>query len=122
MPGKFLYLIVGGLLGLLFNPFAFALGQNDNDQWKIDESDSAASELSEAELMEAMTLTSRAFRQAAGRVAPSLVTIESYGGVSAVQGRIEVFASREKGIQQGSLFLQMDTFLQAHLISFKDRL
>lgn len=120
MPGKFLYLIVGGLLGLLFNPFAFALGQNDNDQWKIDESDSAASELSEAELMEAMTLTSRAFRQAAGRVAPSLVTIESYGGVSAVQGRIGGIRKQGEGNTTG-IVISSDGYILTSTFNFIQR-
>lgn len=120
MPGKFLYLIVGGLFGLLFNPFAFALGQNDNDQWKIDESDSAASELSEAELMEAMTLTSRAFRQAAGRVAPSLVTIESYGGVSAVQGRIGGIRKQGEGNTTG-IVISSDGYILTSTFNFIQR-
>ncbi len=120
MPGKILYLIVGGLFGLLFNPFAFALAQNDNDQWKIDESDSAASELSEVELIEAMALTSRAFRKAAGRVAPSLVTIESYGGVSAVQGRIGGIRKQGEGNTTG-IVISPDGYILTSTFNFIQR-
>ena len=97
MRDIFLRLVVGGLLGLLVNPLTVVHAQADNDQSKLDAVDSAVSGLSQAELMEAMTLTSRAFRSATNRVTPSLVTIESYGGVSAVQGRIGGIRKQGRG-------------------------
>ncbi|MFT5300660.1 MAG: serine protease Do [Mariniblastus sp.] len=44
--------------------------------------------LSPEELFKAMAATSQAFRDASKKIEPSLVTIESYGGVGAKSGRI----------------------------------
>ncbi|MEM7455188.1 MAG: trypsin-like peptidase domain-containing protein [Planctomycetota bacterium] len=53
--------------------------------------------------LEAMMLTTRALRGAVERVRPSLVTIESFGGVSAVQGRIGGIRSQGEGNTTGVL-------------------
>lgn len=50
---------------------------------------------------ETMMLTSKAFRAAAEKVRPSLVTIESYGGVAAVQGRIGGIRKQGEGNTTG---------------------
>jgi serine protease Do len=52
---------------------------------------------------DAMVLTAAAFRQAAERIRPSLVTIESFGGVSAVQGRIGGIRKQGEGNTTGVL-------------------
>jgi len=57
--------------------------------------------LSQAEILEAMMLTSRAFREAAEKIQPSLVTIESIGGVGAVQGEIGGIRSQGEGNSTG---------------------
>lgn len=57
------------VLSLAFNAFA----QEDSET---------------ADAIETMMLTSKAFRAAAARIEPSLVTIEAYGGVASVQGKI----------------------------------
>jgi len=57
----------------------------------------------ERELKTTMTLTSRAFRVAAERIKPQLVTIESFGGVSAVQGRIGGIRKQGEGNTTGLL-------------------
>ena len=49
----------------------------------------------------AMTLTSRAFRIAANRIQPSLVTIESYGGIGARQGEIGGIRKQGEGNTTG---------------------
>ena len=53
--------------------------------------------------LQTMALTSKAFRQAAKRIQPSLVTIESFGGVSAVQGRIGGIRKQGEGNTTGLL-------------------
>lgn len=53
--------------------------------------------------LRAMALTARAFRLAAEEVRPSLVTIESFGGVSAVQGRIGGIRKQGEGNTTGVL-------------------
>lgn len=55
------------------------------------------------QVLEAMTLTSKAFRSAVNRIRPSLVTIESFGGVSAVQGRIGGIRKQGEGNTTGVL-------------------
>ncbi len=120
MRDIFLRLVVGGLLGLLVNPLTVVHAQADNDQSKVDAVDSAVSGLSQAELMEAMTLTSRAFRSATNRVTPSLVTIESYGGVSAVQGRIGGIRKQGEGNTTG-IVISSDGYILTSTFNFIQR-
>jgi serine protease Do len=102
------------------NPFALTVAQTDRDQGKVDAVDAAVSELSEAELMEAMVLTSKAFRNAARRVTPSLVTIESYGGVSAVQGRIGGIRKQGEGNTTG-IVISSDGYILTSTFNFIQR-
>lgn len=53
--------------------------------------------------LRAMILTSRAAREAVAKIRPSLVTIESFGGVSAVQGKIGGIRKRGEGNTTGIL-------------------
>ena len=53
--------------------------------------------------IQAMSLTSKAFRNAVDRIIPQLVTIESFGGVSAVQGRIGGIRNQGEGNTTGLL-------------------
>ncbi len=57
--------------------------------------------MSAEEVFRAMNLTSKAFRLAAEKIRPSLVTIESYGGVGAVQGRIGGIRKQGEGNTTG---------------------
>ena len=59
--------------------------------------------LSQADQFRAMALTSKAFRQATKSILPSLVTIESFGGVGAVQGRIGGIRKQGEGNTTGIL-------------------
>ncbi len=54
-----------------------------------------------AKSLEAMALTTRALRNAVTQIEPSLVTIESFGGVSAVQGRIGGIRTQGEGNTTG---------------------
>ena len=65
-----------------------------------------------ADLMQTMMLTSKAFRAAAQKVRPSLVTIESFGGVSAVQGRIGGIRKQGEGNTTGLVISK-----EGHIIS-----
>ncbi len=60
----------------------------------------------------AMSLTSTAFRLAVERIRPALVTIESFGGVSAVQGRIGGIRSQGEGNTTGILISD-----QGHIVT-----
>ncbi len=51
--------------------------------------------------LQAMILTSQAFRAAAAKIQPALVTIESFGGVSAVQGKIGGIRKQGEGNTTG---------------------
>ena len=62
--------------------------------------DSAAQEL---DSLKAMALTSKAFRRASDIIKPQLVTIESFGGVSAVQGKIGGIRNQGEGNTTGVL-------------------
>lgn len=77
----------------------------------------AAEGLSPAELVRAMSLTSRAFRASAKRIEPSLVTIESYGGVSAIQGRIGGIRSQGEGNTTG-VMISPDGFILTSTFNF----
>ena len=58
-------------------------------------------QLSQAEMFKALSLTSKAFRNASKAIEPALVTIESYGGVNAVQGRIGGIRKQGEGNTTG---------------------
>ena len=64
------------------------------------------------ELLRAMSLTSKAFRVAVEKIRPSLVTIESFGGVSAIQGRIGGIRRQGEGNTTGVLISD-----QGHIIT-----
>ena len=62
-----------------------------------------APKLSQEDHFRAMALTSKAFRQATKSILPSLVTIESFGGVGAIQGRIGGIRKQGEGNTTGIL-------------------
>ena len=62
-----------------------------------------APKLTQEDYFRAMALTSKAFRQANKSILPSLVTIESFGGVGAVQGRIGGIRKQGEGNTTGIL-------------------
>ena len=62
-----------------------------------------APKLTQEDHFRAMALTSKAFRQANKAILPSLVTIESFGGVGAVQGRIGGIRKQGEGNTTGIL-------------------
>ena len=62
--------------------------------------------------LRALMLTSRAVRNAVDRIRPSLVTIESFGGVSTVQGRIGGIRKQGEGNTTGILISP-----QGHIIT-----
>lgn len=120
MTNKFRCFLLCCLAGLLVTPVGFVVAQTGVEKSEIDASDAEVSGLSEAELMEAMSLTSKAFRSAATRVAPSLVTIESYGGVSAVQGRIGGIRKQGEGNTTG-IVISSDGFILTSTFNFIQR-
>lgn len=120
MPNKSLQFVLGCLLGLLVIPLTLVVGQTSDRGLEIKAGDAEISELSEVELMEAMTLTSKAFRSAADRVSPSLVTIESYGGVSAVQGKIGGIRKQGEGNTTG-IVISPDGFILTSTFNFIQR-
>lgn len=65
----------------------------------------------------AMMLTSKAFRAAADKAAPWLVTIESFGGVSAVQGRIGGIRGQGEGNTTG-IIISDDGYLLTSTFNF----
>ena len=77
---------------------------------KVDDLDAAA-------IMKAMSATAQAFRNAADSVRPSLVTIESYGGVSAVQGRIGGIRKQGEGNTTG-LMISPDGYVLTSTFNF----
>ena len=78
-----------------------SLGQESNIETDQAVESGPAPAQQPADLFRAMTLTSRAFRAAADKIQPSLVTIESFGGVSAVQGRIGGIRGQGEGNTTG---------------------
>ena len=74
-------------------------------------------ELTQADLFRAMSLTSKSFRESAKRIEPSLVTIESYGGVSAVQGRIGGIRSQGEGNTTG-VMISPDGYILTSTFNF----
>lgn len=67
--------------------------------------------------IQAMMLTSKAFRAAAEKASPWLVTIESFGGVSAVQGRIGGIRGQGEGNTTGILISE-DGYLLTSTFNF----
>jgi serine protease Do len=64
-----------------------------------------------------MSLTSKAFRVAAKKIQPCLVTIESYGGVSAVQGRIGGIRAQGEGNTTG-VMISSDGYILTSTFNF----
>jgi len=62
---------------------------------------SANAQTKTPDAFESMMLTAKAFRSATEKIQPSLVTIESYGGVAAVQGRIGGIRKQGEGNTTG---------------------
>ena len=80
------------LMALILTTAAPGLSVAQND---------AHADLTQEQIFEAMQLTSQAFREAAEKIQPCLVTIESIGGVGAVQGRIGGIRSQGEGNSTG---------------------
>lgn len=77
-------------------------------------------QLNQEQVLEAMSLTAQAFRNATDAVRPSLVTIESFGGVSAVQGKIGGIRKQGEGNSTG-LLLTSDGILITSTFNFIQR-
>lgn len=67
--------------------------------------------------IQAMMLTSKAFRAATEKATPWLVTIESFGGVSAVQGRIGGIRGQGEGNTTG-IIISEDGYLLTSTFNF----
>ena len=74
-------------------------------------------ELSSKELAAAMQLTSQAFRLAAKRVEPSLVTIESFGGAGTTRGKIGGIRKQGEGNTTG-VVISTDGYIVTSTFSF----
>lgn len=72
------------------------------------------------ERLAAMMLTSKAFRAAASKIQPALVTIESFGGVSAVQGKIGGIRKQGEGNTTG-VMISPDGYIITSTFNFIQR-
>ena len=79
--------LTSGLAVLIAASSAFALQEDEQDKNRQ---------------MKGLMLTPKAFRVAAAKVQPSLVTIESFGGTSTVAGRIGGFGNKAREIPRAS--------------------
>lgn len=70
-----------------------------------------------ADAIETMMLTSKAFRAAAEQIRPSLVTIEAYGGVASVQGKIGGIKSQGEGNTTG-VIVSADGYIVTSTFNF----
>ncbi len=70
--------------------------------------------------MEGLLLTSKAFRAAAEKIRPCLVTIESFGGVGTVQGRIGGIRQQGEGATTG-VMISPDGFMLTSSFNFIQR-
>lgn len=73
--------------------------------------------LDQAQMVQAMMATAKAFRIAAEKVRPSLVTIESFGGVGAVQGRIGGIRKQGEGNTTG-IMVSPDGYILTSTFNF----
>ena len=74
----------------------------------------------DAERMQSLQLTSKAFRAAAAKIRPALVTIESFGGVSAVQGKIGGIRQQGEGNTTG-VMISPDGYIITSTFNFIQR-
>jgi serine protease Do len=72
------------------------------------------------DVLTGMAATSQAFRNAVKAVEPALVTIESFGGVSTVQGRIGGIRKQGEGATTG-LLISSDGYLLTSTFNFVQR-
>jgi len=70
-----------------------------------------------ADAFETMMLTSKAFRAATEKIRPSLVTIEAYGGVASVQGKIGGISSQGEGNTTG-IVVSADGYIVTSTFNF----
>jgi serine protease Do len=70
-----------------------------------------------ADLLKAMSLTSKAFRSAAKKIEPAMVTIESYGGVGAKSGRIGGIRNQGEGNTTG-IMISPDGYILTSTFNF----
>jgi serine protease Do len=73
--------------------------------------------MSRADVFRAMSLTSKAFRNATETVLPALVSIESYGGVGARQGRIGGIRKQGEGNTTG-IMISSDGYVLTSTFNF----
>ncbi len=97
-------------LSIAFSLLAFVLlvgstqaVPQDDSQSPVRESPANDQDSTKADPLRAMLLTSKAFRTAVEKIQPSLVTIESFGGVGTVQGRIGGIRNQGEGNTTGIL-------------------
>ena len=74
-------------------------------------------QMTKAEVFRAMSLTSKAFRAATESVLPALVSIESYGGVGARQGRIGGIRKQGEGNTTG-IMISPDGYVLTSTFNF----
>ena len=86
------------------------LSQNTTNLSAPDRSDS----------IKAMALTAKAFRATADRIRPALVTIESFGGVSAIQGKIGGIRQQGEGNTTG-VMISPDGYIVTSTFNFIQR-
>lgn len=87
------------------------------DETQPAQADASAERISQEDLFRAMSLTSQAFREGARKIQPALVTIESYGGVGAVQGRIGGIRKQGEGNTTG-IMISPDGYVLTSTFNF----
>ncbi len=98
--------------------FGFALGLLTCDA--MAQSPPPASPQAIGNSLQTMQLTAQAFRQAVQRIKPTLVTIESFGGVSAIQGRIGGIRKQGEGNTTG-VMISPDGYIITSTFNFIQR-
>lgn len=103
------------LLTLLGLPCTGVAQVQATNQVKQQEQEQEAAAINDG--IQAMMLTSKAFRAASAKVQPWLVTIESFGGVSAVQGKIGGIRSQGEGNTTG-IMISEDGYILTSTFNF----
>jgi serine protease Do len=102
-----------GLL-LMFNSL---LSSQDLETILADNAQPAQQESESLDTLQALQLTSQAFRRSVERIKPSLVTIESFGGMRTQQGRIGGIRGQGEGPTTGVLISE-DGFILTSTFNF----
>lgn len=112
------FLLWLAIAAIVANPIIRLAAQEAvKDSSQLTSADTADRSFGQEDVFRAMTLTSKAFRDAAARISPALVTIESYGGIGTRKGEIGGIRKQGEGNTTG-VMISPDGYILTSTFNF----